>query len=183
MKKIISLALVSVMTISLVGCSTSSSKEEEAVLELTASMESVMGEFGSTLLAGQCADVQRVTEEGIEELYGITADMYVQVESRIPIDETLFDEYIFIQASEGNIDSINDAFKTRIAYLESSEAGLSEEHAAYVEGAQLYIRGDFAVFAVGMSAEHTVEFFKSKFTDAEEVEAEEAGTEEVETEE
>lgn len=161
----LSAILVTVMAMSLVACGNKTEVVEVPEIELQASVESIMGEFGATLLAGQSADVQYLEADQIEELYGITPDMYVQVEARIPISEEFCDEYIFIQATEGNIDNITDAFKSRVKELEASTDPADAEILAYIGNYQLYARGDFAAFGVGMSAENAIEFFKTKFVE------------------
>lgn len=162
-KKYIVVAVLTALTLSLVGCGNKNSPTEEIVVEISAPMDSLMGEFEASLLAGMSADTKLMDEEYLTENYGITPDMYEEIEARLTIDDRWCDEYFFVQASEGNIDHIVDLVKERVKYLVSNASDVSDEFKAQIADYKLYVRGDYAVFSFGLSANHAVEFFKEKF--------------------
>lgn len=137
--------------------------QKDIVVKMSTSLQSLMGEFGASLLAGEAANVNSLEEDEIEEIYGLTPDMYQQLEVRYPVDPADCDEYMFIHAAEGQIDNIVDTLKRRQAYLADEANAFSPEHKTYAEQYQLYARGEYVGFAIGINASRAIEFFKTKF--------------------
>lgn len=159
------LLAISLSSLSLVACGSEEIDTEEQILTITMNMpmEELMGSYEATLLAGQSADTKAMTAEFLEEAYGITSGMYIEIQGRIPSDEQWCDEYIFVKAREGQSDAIVDGINSRIAFLISDEAGLSEEHLLQVESYELYVREGYIAFSFGLNSQSAIEYFKDAF--------------------
>lgn len=159
-RNILFLAL-GIIGLTIVGCGSQEGEAVESTLTMTMPMEELMGSYEATLLAGQSADTMAMTEEFLVEAYGITPDMYEELQGRIPSDEQWCDEYIFVKTSPGGSDAIVDAVKSRVVVLTSKDSGLSEEHLEQVEAYELYVRDDYVAFSFGLCAELAIDYFKA----------------------
>lgn len=156
--KIISILLVSMLTLSMVACSDSAS--ETIIADFTPS------DVISTILAEQNEDdvIPQLELDALmlEESYGITEDMYVSFQGRIPMMTAHCDEYIIIEATDGQVDAIKEAFMLRQEYLANPANMGYPEHIEFAENYVLESTGNMIVFAIGMSANAVLDAFNAQ---------------------
>lgn len=157
-KKMLSLVLATMMAMSLVACGGNDTVATEVnVTELMAS-------FQEAQVEGESVPTMALDADMIEGLYGITSDMYVAIEARTPMMSAQCDEYLYIEAADGQVDAIVEALEARQAYLVNPMNMGYPEHIEYANNYNLEVFADkYIVFAIGMSAEDVTAHFSSNF--------------------
>lgn len=157
-KKMLSLVVATMMTMSLVACGGAETTATEV------NVTELMTSFQETQVEGESVATMALDADMIEGMYGITSDMYVAIEARTPMMSAQCDEYLFIEAADGQVDAIVEALEARQAYLVNPMNMGYPEHIEYANNYSLEVFADkYIVFAIGMSAEAVTEHFSSNF--------------------
>lgn len=155
-KKIVNLLLVSMLAISLTACGESTTETVDFTpIDVITSITSEQTE-------DDVIPQIELDEIMIEELYGITPDMYEAVEARAPMMSAHCDEYVIIQAVNGQEDAIISAFEERQAYLVNPANMGYPEHIEYAQNYILEKNANMIVFAIGMSADSVLAAFQAQ---------------------
>lgn len=161
-RKIVSLLLLSVMSISMVACGTTSSDENTQVEDSVAAFSPAefVTAVDATIIEEETLQYMILDADMLEMTYGITADMYTDLEARMPMMNVQCDELVAILAADGQADAIVEAFEARQAYLVDPANMGYPEHIDFANDYKLLVDGDLIVFAVGLHADKAVSVFE-----------------------
>lgn len=159
-RKLVSLLLASTMALSFVACGSSDAEvqedaqqevQEEIVEELT--LDKVLYEINISIPDEETIAYEVYPSDMIEDLYGITTDMYENIMLRIPMISQVMDELIIIEAKEEHVDTILAAVEARKATLSDPAITFYPEQIEMAENAYIYSQDNLIVFASGLHAD------------------------------
>ncbi len=161
-RKIVSLLLLSAMSISMVACGSTLAEEETQVEESVVAFSSAefVTAVDASIVDEETLQYMILDADMFEMTYGITPDMYVDLEARMPMMNVQCDELVAIVAAEGQADAIISAFEARQAYLADPANMGYPEHIDFANDYKLLVDGDVIVFAVGLHADKAVSVFE-----------------------
>lgn len=155
MKKVLSLALIGVLALSLTACFDGGSSDIELdVNELWEEMQAALPD--DQKIMGQSLD-----EAKLLELYGLDDTLVESFVSTIPMMSAQIDETTIIKATEGNAEKVKEKILKRQEVMMTD--AFYPELVEHVENYKLVVNGDYVIFAVGPHAETYVKSFESKF--------------------
>lgn len=161
-RKIISLLLLSVMSISMVACGTETVEEETQINEsvVAFSPSEFVTAVDASIIEEETLQYMILDADMLDMTYGITPDMYIDLEARMPMINVQCDELVVIVASEGQADAIVAAFEARQAYLADPANMGYPEHIEFANDYKLFVDGDLIIFAVGLHADKAASVFE-----------------------
>lgn len=164
-RKLVSLLLVSVMSLSFVACGTSDTEDQEDIQEEVqeesavsfATPTELVTAIDSIIIGEETLQYMIADADMIEMTYGLTPDMYTAIEARTPMMSAVCDELVVVQFAEGQEEAIVTALEARQTYLADPANGGYPEHIEFANDYNLHVVGDMVVFSVGLHADKAVE--------------------------
>lgn len=162
MKKLLALALASIMSMSLIACGSETKEEasQNASLDVTVeefyynTLDSIDGE---TPFLMNILDVDPLM---VEDMFGLTEDMYEEAGFFLPGMSALIDEVSIVKASEGNLDAVVEALNNRLETVKAN--AFYPEHVELVQNAVVVQNGNYVMFAVGNMVDVYVDAFNAQ---------------------
>lgn len=156
MKKLTAIVLLSITTLSLLGCS----KEE---IEVSFEPSEIIAEMETTVPEEEQVAMMELDDTMLETLYGMDATMLDSYVARFPIMNVQCEEYFIAKVTEGNMEAVKELLEARQKALVEEWGMYLPDQVELIENYQLIEQEDYILFAIGYNAETLAEIFQAKF--------------------
>ena len=158
MKKIISLALATVLALSLVGCSSGSDYDD---IELDP--KEIITEFEAKVPQEERPMSMIIDDTILKDTYGLNSDLVESYAGSLPMMVTHAEEHFIAKVQDGKMEEVKAKIIERQKVLEEQWSIYLPEQYEMVQNYQLVEKGDYIAFAIGYNADTIIEIFESKF--------------------
>lgn len=161
MKKIIALALASVMALSLVACGSSNEDSTNGgVVALSGTVSDFFYGVYDSYGVEERPGLVEVDELTFADIHGITADMYDEFIVSLPMMSALIDEIVVVKAKDGQVDAVVEKLQARAEAVKGN--AFYPEHVELAGESIVISKGNYVMFAVGHLKDDMVEAFTTE---------------------
>ncbi len=157
MKKLFTLLIAGVLSVSLFACGSTS------VSSVDINVEDVWTEFEAQVPSDERAPVQSLDDTMLEQIYGLTDAEVTEYVANAPLLMTQADEFFIAEVVDGQMETVKEKILTRQEALAQSWSTYLPDQYEAVQNYTLVENGNYILFSIGAHSETLVEIFNAEF--------------------